>query len=149
MQALYRENTVVEKIPTEVLLGAYVEGVFPMSEDGEIYWFQPKERGIIPLDDRFHIPHGLKRAMKKRPLEDAPSVAELNVVVSQLGIRPWDLLRRGESVFKELGLNKDSSDKAVIEAMAKHPILIERPVVIHHDKAALGRPPENTLALFK
>jgi len=59
----------VEKIPTEVLLGAYVEGVFPMSEDGEIFWFQPKERGIIPLDERFHIPHGLKRSMKKRPFE--------------------------------------------------------------------------------
>ncbi len=40
-----------------------------MSEDGEIYWFQPKERGIIPLDDRFHISHGLKRSMKKRPFE--------------------------------------------------------------------------------
>ncbi len=59
----------MEKIPTEVLLGAYIEGVFPMSEDGEIYWFQPKERGIIPLDDRFHISHGLKRSMKKRPFE--------------------------------------------------------------------------------
>jgi len=66
---LYRENTDVEKIPTEVLLGAYMEGVFPMSEDGEIYWFQPKERGIIPLDDRFHIPRGLRRSMKKRPFE--------------------------------------------------------------------------------
>lgn len=69
MMALYRENSAVEKIPTEVLLGAYVEGVFPMSEDGEIYWFQPKERGIIPLDERFHVPHGLKRALKKRPFE--------------------------------------------------------------------------------
>lgn len=69
MPALYRENRAVEKIPTEVLLGAYVEGVFPMSEDGEIYWFQPKKRGIIPLDERFHIPHGLKKAMKKRPFE--------------------------------------------------------------------------------
>lgn len=40
-----------------------------MSEDGEIYWFQPKMRGIIPLDERFHIPHGLKRAMKKHPFQ--------------------------------------------------------------------------------
>ena len=40
-----------------------------MSEDGEIFWFQPKERGVIPLDERFHISHGLKRAMKKRPFE--------------------------------------------------------------------------------
>ncbi len=69
MCALHRENRDVDKIPTEILLGAYVEGVFPMSEEGEIYWFQPKERGIIPLDERFHIPHGLKRAMKKRPFE--------------------------------------------------------------------------------
>ncbi|MFT6497923.1 MAG: leucyl/phenylalanyl-tRNA--protein transferase [Akkermansiaceae bacterium] len=66
---MHRENRDVDKIPTEILLGAYVEGVFPMSEEGEIYWFQPKERGIIPLDERFHIPHGLKRAMKKRPFE--------------------------------------------------------------------------------
>lgn len=66
---MHRENRGVEKIPTEILLGAYVEGVFPMSENGEIYWFQPKERGIIPLDERFHISHGLKRAMKKRPFE--------------------------------------------------------------------------------
>lgn len=66
---MHRENRGVDKIPTEILIGAYVEGVFPMSEEGEIYWFQPKERGIIPLDERFHIPHGLKRAMKKRPFE--------------------------------------------------------------------------------
>ncbi len=59
----------MERIPAHILIGAYLEGVFPMAEDGEIYWFQPKERGIIPLDDRFHIPHGLKRALRKRPFE--------------------------------------------------------------------------------
>lgn len=40
-----------------------------MAEDGEIYWFSPTERGIIPLDDRFHIPKGLKRSLKKRSFE--------------------------------------------------------------------------------
>lgn len=59
----------MEKIPPQVLLGAYTEGVFPMAEDGEIYWFSPTERGIIPLDDRFHIPKGLKRSLKKRSFE--------------------------------------------------------------------------------
>lgn len=59
----------MEKIPPQVLLGAYTEGVFPMAEDGEIYWFSPTERGIIPLDDRFHISKGLKRALKKRLFE--------------------------------------------------------------------------------
>lgn len=66
---MYRENKLVEKIPPQVLLGAYTEGVFPMAEDGEIYWFSPTERGIIPLDDRFHISKGLKRALKKRLFE--------------------------------------------------------------------------------
>lgn len=59
----------MDRIAPDVLLGAYVQGVFPMSENGEIYWFQPKMRGIIPLDERFHIPHGLKRALKKHPFQ--------------------------------------------------------------------------------
>lgn len=59
----------MERIPPHVLLGAYSEGVFPMSEDGEILWFSPRERGLIPLDGRFHIPHGLKRVLRKQPFE--------------------------------------------------------------------------------
>jgi arsenate reductase len=109
-------------------------------------WHNPrcsKSRLTLALLGEHHID-----ASVRLYLEDAPSSAELAVLVSQLGIRPWDLLRRGENIFKELGLNKDSPDEAVIEAMAQHPILIERPVVIHHGKAAVGRPPENVLALF-
>ncbi|MDB4414714.1 leucyl/phenylalanyl-tRNA--protein transferase family protein [bacterium] len=41
----------MEKITPQVLLGAYTEGVFPMAENGEIYWFSPTERGLIPLDE--------------------------------------------------------------------------------------------------
>ena len=80
-------------------------------------------------------------------LDDAPSTTELAEVLNQLGIRPWELLRRGEKVFKELGLDKDSADKALIEAMSANPILIERPIVIHGGGAALGRPPESVLGL--
>ena len=81
-------------------------------------------------------------------LDDAPSTTELAEVLNHLGIRPWELLRRGEKVFKELGLDKDSADKALIEAMSANPILIERPIVIHGGGAALGRPPESVLGLF-
>jgi len=56
-------------IPPHVLLGAYTEGVFPMADDGEILWFSPVSRGLIPLDDGFHIPHGLKRSLKRKPFE--------------------------------------------------------------------------------
>ncbi|WP_035603021.1 leucyl/phenylalanyl-tRNA--protein transferase [Haloferula sp. BvORR071] len=54
-------------IPPQVLLGAYAQGVFPMADQGELTWFSPLMRGVIPLDDKFHIPHGLKRVMKKPP----------------------------------------------------------------------------------
>ena len=40
-----------------------------MSEDGEILWFSPRKRGLMPLDERFHIPHGLKRVLRKQPFE--------------------------------------------------------------------------------
>ena len=81
-------------------------------------------------------------------LEDAPSASEVSDVVTKLGITPWDLLRRGEKVFKELGLSQQEDNEAIIEAMAQHPILIERPIVIHAGAAVLGRPPENVLGLI-
>jgi leucyl/phenylalanyl-tRNA--protein transferase len=59
----------MERIPPHVLLGAYTEGVFPMADEGEILWFSPVMRGVIPLDERFHVPHGLKRILKREPFE--------------------------------------------------------------------------------
>lgn len=59
----------MERIPPHILLGAYTEGVFPMADQGEIHWFSPLMRGIMPLDNRFHIPHGLKKILKKEPYE--------------------------------------------------------------------------------
>ena len=56
-------------IPPQVLLGAYAQGVFPMADEGGLTWFSPLMRGVIPLDGRFHIPHGLRRSMKRRPFE--------------------------------------------------------------------------------
>lgn len=56
-------------IPPEVLLRAYAHGVFPMADDGEILWFSPERRGLIPINEGFHIPHGLKRALKRQPFE--------------------------------------------------------------------------------
>lgn len=56
-------------IPPEILLDAYARGVFPMADEGEILWFSPEKRGLIPLDERFHIPRGLKRALKRTPFE--------------------------------------------------------------------------------
>lgn len=56
-------------IPPQVLLAAYSQGVFPMAHEGEIQWFSPQRRGLLPLDERFHIPHGLKRTLRRQPFE--------------------------------------------------------------------------------
>ncbi|MGJ8675903.1 MAG: leucyl/phenylalanyl-tRNA--protein transferase [Akkermansiaceae bacterium] len=54
-------------IPPDILLSAYAEGLFPMAEDGEISWYSPELRGVIPLDENFHISHGLKKSLRKKP----------------------------------------------------------------------------------
>jgi leucyl/phenylalanyl-tRNA--protein transferase len=58
-------------IETELLLAAYRHGIFPMAINakGELGWFSPDPRALIPLDERFHIPHGLERALKRSPFE--------------------------------------------------------------------------------
>jgi leucyl/phenylalanyl-tRNA--protein transferase len=57
-------------ISAELLLHAYRNGVFPMAMDGgEIGWFSPDPRAVVPLDDRFHVPHGLRRTLKKKLFE--------------------------------------------------------------------------------
>jgi leucyl/phenylalanyl-tRNA---protein transferase len=57
-------------IPAQLLLHAYRNAIFPMAmEDGEIAWFSPDPRAIIPIDDGFHIPHGLRRALRKNQFE--------------------------------------------------------------------------------
>jgi leucyl/phenylalanyl-tRNA--protein transferase len=58
-------------IEPEMLLTAYRRGIFPMAVDkrGRIGWFSPDPRAVIPLDARFHIPHGLRRVLKRKKFE--------------------------------------------------------------------------------
>lgn len=81
-------------------------------------------------------------------LNDVPTEAELKELVAMLGIKTYDLLRRGEADFKENFKGKDLSDDEWIAAMVKYPKLIERPIVVKQKKAVLGRPPENVKTLL-
>ena len=82
-------------------------------------------------------------------LGNPPTERELEKIIKLLNIKPIELVRTKEAVWKELGLKKDTADKHIIKAMADNPTLIERPIVIKDNKkAALGRPPENVLELF-
>lgn len=73
---------------------------------------------------------------------------EIKDLLAKLGIEPIALVRKGEAIWKENYKGKDMSDEDIIQAIADHPKLMERPVVIHGDKAVVGRPPELIRGLF-
>ena len=81
-------------------------------------------------------------------LETPPDEAQIRDLLKKLGIGAADLLRRGEAEYKQSGLGRDSSEQDIIAAMARHPKLIERPIVVKGKRAVLGRPPENVLELI-
>ena len=82
-------------------------------------------------------------------LKTPPSAAELKTILKQLGLRPRDLMRKGEPLYAELGLkDRDLDDDALIALMVANPILIERPIVVSGGKAAIGRPPESVLEIL-
>jgi len=81
-------------------------------------------------------------------LETPPTIEELKQMLELLNMKPYDLLRRGEAIFKEKFKGADLSDDDWIQAMIDHPKLMERPIVVKDGKAALGRPPENVLSVL-
>lgn len=82
-------------------------------------------------------------------LKTPPDAATLRDLVKKLGLTPRELLRRTEAPYKDLDLaDPAKSDEDLISAMATHPILIERPIVVSGRKAALGRPPEQVLEIL-
>ncbi len=82
-------------------------------------------------------------------LNEAPDAATLEKIINMLGIEPIDLIRKKEKLYKELGLDKKQGDRrALIKAMAAHPALIERPIVVKGKRARLGRPPEKVLEIL-
>ncbi len=83
-----------------------------------------------------------------RYLETAPTVAELRALMTKLGIEdPRAMVRTGEAVYQELGLGKASSEE-LLAAVAAHPILLERPIVVVGDRAVIARPPERLLEII-
>ena len=82
-------------------------------------------------------------------LKTPPTAAELKRIVKKLGLKPRDILRQSEPLYRELDLkHKELTDKALIALMAENPILIERPIVVTTDRAALGRPPAKVLEIL-
>ena len=77
------------------------------------------------------------------------SEKKLKELIKKMGIKPRELLRTGEPIYRELGLGKkDFGDAEIISLMVKHPDLIQRPIVERGERAVLGRPPENIKGLL-
>lgn len=95
-----------------------------------------EKRGITPTVIRY--------------LETPPDESTLRDLLRQLGIPAVELLRTGEDEYKSLGLaGKLDDEDALVAAMAGHPKLIQRPIVVVNGKARLGRPPEAVLDIIR
>ena len=81
-------------------------------------------------------------------LKTPPTREDLRVMVTKLGIKPEALVRKVEDVFKEKFAGKVLNDEQWLDALARHPILIERPIIVRGDRAVIGRPPEKVLDLL-
>lgn len=82
-------------------------------------------------------------------LSAPPSAEQLNEILDLLTMQPRDLMRESEPPFSHLGLDDANLGRdALIQAMVDNPILIQRPIVLSHGKAAIGRPPESILKIL-
>ena len=81
-------------------------------------------------------------------LEQPPNSEEIRDLVRLLGIPPEELVRKTEAIYKEQFKGRDLTEEEWIEALSTYPKLMERPIVVEGDKAVIGRPPENVMALL-
>ena len=121
-------------------------------------------RMAIPSDDTIVLLHNPKCSKSRATLalleergvafdtrlylEDPLSESELRSLGERLGREPVEFTRTKQAEFGEAGLSKESEGAEILAAMAKTPILMERPVVLRGNRAAIGRPPEDVLALL-
>ena len=81
-------------------------------------------------------------------LKEIPTTEELEMILMKLNLKPKDIIRKGEAVYKEKFKNSNFNDDEWIKIMLEYPKLIERPIVIKGNRAVLGRPPESVLELI-
>ena len=82
-------------------------------------------------------------------LENVPTKEQIKAVLKKLNMKASQILRTGEDIYKELNLKEIDDEDKLIEIMAEHPILIERPIIIKGEIAGIARPIENREELLK
>lgn len=81
-------------------------------------------------------------------LKERISIEDLELILDMLNIKPIELIRKNDQIWKENYNGKELTNDEIITAMVENPKLIERPIVVKNGKAIIGRPPENILNLF-
>ena len=82
-------------------------------------------------------------------LQEPPDAEELENILELLGMEPQELMRTGESVYRELGLAQRALSRAeAIRVLVENPQLIQRPIVVAEHQAVIGRPPSNVVTLL-
>lgn len=102
-----------------------------------------KSRGAKALLEERGMPF-----RERRYLEEPLSLAELRELAKRLGVAARDWVRKGEAEYKTANLGPDSDDEAILHAMARYPVLMERPILIRGPHAIVGRPPERITELL-
>lgn len=77
-----------------------------------------------------------------------PGKEELRGLLIKLGMKPLELVRTGEDIYKQHYAGRTLNDEEWLDALVAHPILIERPIVVRGNKAVVARPPEKVLSLL-
>ena len=81
-------------------------------------------------------------------LKNPLSFKEIKLILSKLNIKPIELIRNQESIWRNNYECKEMNDDEIINAIVNHPKLMERPIVTNNKKGRIGRPPENIIELF-
>lgn len=81
-------------------------------------------------------------------LKEIPTAEELKKILMRLKLKPVDIIRKGEAIYKERLKGLNLSEDEWIKIMRENPVLIERPIVVKGNKAIIGRPPENVISLL-
>lgn len=102
-----------------------------------------KSRGTLEILQEHGVPHTVRYY-----LMEPPTQKELKELLKKLNMKAADIVRKSESLYKEVYKGKQLTEAQWVKVLAENPILIERPIVINGDKAVVARPPERVMEVL-
>jgi arsenate reductase len=110
-----------------------------------VLWFNPRcgtcQRALELLRARGHEPE------LRRYLEDPPTVEELGELLLKLGLPPHAVARTSEDEYQALRLSERTPREEMLQALARHPRILQRPLLVRGDRAVVARPPERVFEI--